>query len=145
MLTRIGFPEIVFCLLLSTAVFPLQIVIKADDCDNQHSTQSGSRHVSTLVSTEERIADCTWALAWCTGLLAASTIPLWYETRRTINKQIRDTQASVKASEDAVSIAKNSLVAANRPWIKVGIEVDGAITYDVNGALLHKSWTRQTA
>jgi hypothetical protein len=46
----------------------------------------------------------------------------------------RAARDSANAAKQSAEISEKTLVAANRPWIQLDVQVGGPITYDVNGA-----------
>jgi hypothetical protein len=95
-------------------------------------------------TTEDPVAFFTLWLTLFTGVLAAFTVWLALSTkdlRDFAEEQARDMKESISVARDAslaaqrsTELAEKSLVAANRPWIKVDIAVGGPIFYNVNGA-----------
>lgn len=106
----------------------------------QHLTQTAEHHSaesepkSKKEETDEALAYYTLWLMIFTGILAFATVGLGAATvglYLTGEKQIRhNAEAAAAQSRDM----EKSLIAANRPWIKVEIAVGGPIFYNVNGA-----------
>jgi hypothetical protein len=69
-----------------------------------------------------------------TIVLAISTIGLWLATNRLWFAGERQLELLAKTASDQSRDMEKSLIAANRPWIKVEIRVGGPIVYNVNGA-----------
>jgi hypothetical protein len=83
-----------------------------------------------------------------TGVLAFATIglgiatALLYETGekqfrfaiRSGIRQTKGTKESIAIAQKSAEAAERSLIAANRPWIKVDLRVGGPIHYNANGA-----------
>jgi hypothetical protein len=78
----------------------------------------------------------TITLAVFTALLFLATLILASSTddlRKYAEEQASDMKRSIAEAKRAADVAEKSLVASNRPWIKVDIAVGGPIFYNVNG------------
>lgn len=85
---------------------------------NTNSNKSSQNEIypaeAHKTSTDEALADYTLWLMVFTGVLAVSTVGLWWTTRRGIRDQARDMQRSIKASE-------NTFIASHRAWVKASL------------------------
>jgi hypothetical protein len=71
-----------------------------------------------------------------TIVLAISTIGLWLATNKLWEAGERQLTLLAETSAAQSRDMERSMIAANRPWIKVEIQVAGPIFYNVNGANL---------
>jgi hypothetical protein len=76
------------------------------------------------------LVDYTLLLTIFTAILATAGV---FQFRFLIRAD-RIAATNAETARQSAEIAEKSLVAANRPWIKVDIQVGGAIVYNVNGA-----------
>ena len=83
--------------------------------DNKEASEPSRRD-----ATDKAIAKYTKWLAVFTGFLVLANILLFVSGERSIEVARR-------------SVAKNALVASNRPWIRADVTVAGQIFYNVNG------------
>ena len=77
-----------------------------------------------------------WWLVIFTGVLTASTTGLWLETRdarggsrRDAERQAREFEQSLEQTRSANQTAKDHLLAANRPWLKVSATIQSGIKW----------------
>jgi hypothetical protein len=75
------------------------------------------------------LAVFTALLFIATLILAASTDDL----RKYAEEQASDMKRSISEAKRSADVAEKSLIASNRPWVKVDIAVGGPIFYNVNG------------
>jgi hypothetical protein len=75
------------------------------------------------------LAVFTALLFVATLILAASTDDL----RKYAEEQASDMKRSINEAKRSADVAEKSLIASNRPWVKVDIAVGGPIFYNVNG------------
>jgi hypothetical protein len=97
---------------------------------------------------DEALARYTFWLTLFTGVLAFATICLGVATvglyltgekqamiaKLTSLRQFRQTRESIALARQTAEAAEQSVIEANRAWIKVDIQVGGPIHYNVNGA-----------
>lgn len=85
------------------------------------------------LSPEDWTAIFTAVLALFTIVLSLSTAGLWIVTWRSEVRQSRHSLKAITLARRSADVAEKALIAANRPWIKVDIQVGGPIFYNVNG------------
>lgn len=89
-------------------------------------------------TADDRIADYTYWLMCLTGILAGSTLLLWFETRRLARlaeKQSEDMRESIAAVQTANDIARQALFADQRAWIAIEkVKWVGPSEFTENGA-----------
>ncbi|RXH15230.1 hypothetical protein [Bradyrhizobium guangzhouense] len=111
---------------------PNTTIQQAAEAAEHHSVQGEAK--TNKVETDEALAYYTLWLMVFTGILAFATIGMGAATiglYLTGEKQIRHNVASAAAQSRDM---ERSMVAANRPWVKVDISVGGPIVYNANGA-----------
>jgi hypothetical protein len=133
-----------------------------------HASQLAEQHAGVHESrskkeeTDEALAYYTLWLMLFTGVLAFATIGLGVATfglyltgekqielnARVASAQSRDMMSSVNAANRsavaagvAAELSERSMIAANRPWVKVDIGVAGPVHYNVNGANITLRYT----
>jgi hypothetical protein len=81
---------------------------------NEHADGSGATP-SAHSSAEQTIADYTKVVGIFTGLLVLATIFLFVSGEKNVDAA----RKSAKAAQDAADVARDTLIAANRAWIKI--------------------------
>jgi hypothetical protein len=123
-------------------------VTESSTAAHQKQESANETTKSKKDETDEAIAFYTlWLMAF-TGILAFATIGLGgatillYATGekqfkfavRSAIRQAKDTKLSIAVAQKSAEAAERSLIAANRPWIKVDLRAGGPIHYNDNGA-----------
>jgi hypothetical protein len=83
----------------------------------QQQADDTTDHKTSKVSTEERLAECTWWLAILTGVLAFSTLGLWVVSWRSGVRQSRDMLASLGEAKRSADLAERDLTATQRAFV----------------------------
>jgi hypothetical protein len=103
--------ELILGVFLTIAVFAMGFVVASSihpqQEEQQQRTTQSTAQIGNKSSADERVADYTLAVAWLTGVLAFSTIGLWFVTRR------------------SAKIAERALTELEAPFIIVKIKDPG--------------------
>jgi hypothetical protein len=120
---------------LWSSLFPTkEIITNANSTQEQQAENKSAAEISPVdkakITSDERLANYTAALAVFTALLVmVSAFQIAY-----LASADKTATRAANAAKDSADISAKALIAANRPWIKVDIQVGGPIFYNVNGA-----------
>jgi len=87
--------------------------------------QAGGARPRGLNPTEEVIAEYTKWLAVFTALLVLATIALFVSGERNVEVANR----GAKAAQQSANVARDTLIAVNRPWISIEVSIDSDLTW----------------
>jgi hypothetical protein len=133
---RLRIPEIVLGSLLTIAILTLAATIQTfhSNSENADSGAAGaSKKITSEAETNERIADYNEALDWLTGVLALSTLGLWWVTWRSGIHQSRDMRAAIAAAQASNEISRQHMIADQRAWLTVTLEATSDLVIDHRG------------
>jgi hypothetical protein len=93
----------------------------------QEASQAEAQHVDTAKEVEQRLAVYTLWLAIFTGVLAVSTVGLWWVTWRSGLRQSREMRQSVEVAVRSADAAMKAalatentiegIIGSERPWV----------------------------
>jgi hypothetical protein len=123
---------------------PPPIIVNVHPAPKTEEEAAQERHERHEKSElDRRLVDLTAELAYFTAGLFAATIALFNATAGLAFfgwRQSKDMKASIvvakvaaDAAKESADVAKDTLVATNRPWISVGISIGSDLTYDGQG------------
>jgi hypothetical protein len=115
---------------LNTGAWWLQSRYAPINYSTSAEKQRGADSTTNQESPEAAIARYNWWLMIFTGILAVATIGLGSATVGLYLIGEKQIEIANKSTE----VAEKAFIAANRPWVKIDIQVGGPIAYNVNGA-----------
>lgn len=121
-------------------VWSLQTALHAPiDHNTSDKEESGADGHAEKEKAEAALARYTWWLTVFTAILALATIGLGVATLGlylTGETQIELTRKSADAAEKSADVAKTTLVATHRAWLKLGVSLNGdQIKFEENGSV----------